>query len=433
MPDDEAIIEADLTWLDGRFQAGVQVVVTGGIIAKVGRLGRAPTQRLSGRALLPGLVNAHSHAFQRGLRGRGETYPQGAGTFWTWREAMYALVRDLTPDEFRRHCRRAFHEMLRAGITTVGEFHYLHHADPVGRDYALDDVLVETAGEVGIRLVLIETAYRTGGFGEPLLEAQRRFDTHSTDGFLQQLDRLGRRLDDATQSLAIAAHSVRAVPAEEIVELHREAARRDVAFHMHLEEQRREVQAAWDHLGAPPMAWLLDHIRVDARCVAVHATHAEPDRLERWLRTGGRICLCPLTEANLGDGIADVARIAPRRGAMCVGSDCNTRIDLFEEIRWLEYTQRLHRQRRGVCIDTRSNPAARLLDAATIDGAEALGVAAGRIEPGRVADFCTLDLAHPILEGVSDDSLAAAIVFGATAECVRDVCVAGRWCEVRSA
>ena len=203
------LIEADLTWTGTRFEPGVQIAMGGdGRIEAVGPLGRAGAERLNGIALLPGFVDTHSHAFQRGLRGRGERFPAGAGSFWTWREAMYALVASLDRASLRRLSAKAFGEMRDAGITTVGEFHYVHHERD--GDFALDEPLLQAAADVGIRIVLLYSYYATGAPGQPLLGPQRRFATPSIDGFWQQVDRLTPLLDPATQTLGIAPHSIRA-------------------------------------------------------------------------------------------------------------------------------------------------------------------------------------------------------------------------------
>ncbi|MEP7176504.1 MAG: amidohydrolase family protein, partial [Gemmatimonadales bacterium] len=195
-----ALLEADLTWTGAAFESGIQIAVdTGGRVEAVGALGRAGATRLRGIALLPGFVNAHSHAFQRGLRGHGERFPAGAGSFWTWREAMYALVDSLDRASLRRISARAFAEMRDAGITTVGEFHYVHHEHE--GDFALDEAILEAAADAGIRLVLLYTFYATGAPGRPLAGGQRRFATPTVDGFWRQVDRLAARLDPATQTL----------------------------------------------------------------------------------------------------------------------------------------------------------------------------------------------------------------------------------------
>lgn len=420
-------IEAELTWTGERFERDVRVRV--GEDGRIGAIEAATGEadlRLAGRALLPGFVSAHSHAFQRALRGRGESFPAGGGSFWTWREAMYGLVESL--DEQRAHeiCLGAFREMLACGITSVGEFHYLRHGDrPL--NHALDAVVMGAAKEAGIRLCLIPSYYRTGGFDAPLTAAQRRFETRSVEEYWDQFDRLRTRLDPSLQSLAASAHSLRAAPLEDLERLASEARRRGVAFHIHLEEQRREVRECQEARGATPMGLLLERVEVDSSVTAVHCTHTDPLEMEAYLEKGGRVCLCPLTEANLGDGIPDVPTLIDCGASMCVGTDSNARISPLEELRWLEYVQRLDGERRGSVVDERGEISGPLLRIGTEGGGAALGVPTGAIRAGLWADFVTVDLRSGALEGVEGESLGAALVCGAGNAALGGVCVGGRW------
>jgi formimidoylglutamate deiminase len=427
------IIEADITWTGDRFEAGVQVAVGAGArIEAVGRLGLNPTRRLRGQALLPGLVDVHSHAFQIGLRGRGERFPSGRGSFWTWREAMYELVDSLQPERFRALTLEAFLEMRDSGITTVGEFHYVHHAT-AERDYDLDIVLLEAAAEAGIRLVLLSTHYETDGFGKPLRGSQRRFDTRSPAEFWTSVDRLSAGLEPGTQTMGVAAHSVRAVPIEAVAELHQEARRRDLVFHIHVEEQPQEIEDCVGTHGRRPMALLNDALAIDDRFTAVHCTHTASDDMQRFLERGGNVCICPLTEANLGDGIADVPAIHGANGHICLGTDSNSRIAMTEEMRWLEYVQRLKSQQRGIVTHKNGGGTTALIDIATLNGARALGVEAGLIAPGLWADFVALNLTAPALSGIDADILLDAWVFGTGNEMIVSTCVGGDWRPSRPA
>ncbi|MFG0329453.1 MAG: formimidoylglutamate deiminase [Phycisphaerales bacterium] len=426
------IIEADLTWTGEAFEAGILVELDeDGAIESVGPRvegGPAPTRRLSNRAILPGMVNAHSHAFQRGLRGRGERFPDGAGSFWSWREAMYDLVETMDESLIESLTRHAFREMLGAGITCVGEFHYLHH-DARGRGFPFDEVVLRVASEVGVRLVLLNVYYRTGGIGQPLAGGQRRFRVDSPDQYWKQAEHLRPFIDPKTQSLGAVVHSIRAAPIGDIVELHREAMRRGLVFHMHLEEQRLEIEQCEEAYRTRPMALLIDKLEINDRFTAVHCTHTAKEDMERYLDLGGRVCVCPLTEANLGDGVPDLATVQARSGRVCLGTDSNARIDFAEEMRWLEYAQRLTRQRRGALADRRGMLAPRLFRSATTHGANALGLRAGVIEAGAPADFMTLDLASPSLAGWTNETLLESFIFGAGREAVGEVCVGGRWIE----
>lgn len=423
-------IAAERTYVDGAFRANIAVVIDdAGIIRSVGApQANLPTMAMARRALLPGFVNAHSHAFQRGLRGLGEEYPAGQGDFWTWREAMYALVERLSADEFEALCVSAFDEMLDAGITTVGEFHYFHHADPAALDFALDARVLAAAQRTGIRIVLLQSYYRTGGFGQPLAGGQRRFATPAVEPFLTHLESLAKVCDGDLRRIGLAPHSLRAVPPEDLRRLFAAARERGWRVHMHLEEQQREVsdcEAAW---GRRPMRWALDELPIDDSFTAIHATHTPAELIRELRERGGRVCLCPLTEGNLGDGFPAAAALAADGAAgVCIGSDSNARIDPFEELRMMEWGQRLHHQRRGVWRDQRGGLAAVLLNCGTRNGAAALGVPTGAIEPGRAADFCTVDLDAACLAGIDSAALPAALVFGASAGVVRDVCVGGKW------
>jgi len=447
-------IEADWTWTGSRFERGVRITVgDDGRIAALGTelptgLPDEPTLRLPGQALLPGFVNAHSHAFQRGLRGRGETFPAGpagATSFWSWREAMYELAGTLDPDRFREITLHAFREMRRAGITTVGEFHYLHHAGAQtgtqtaagDADFLLDEAILDAATEAGIRVVLLQVYYAAGGPGRPAEGAQLRFRSPSLDAYWRQMDRLASLLDPELQSLGVVAHSLRAATPEEAAALHAEAARRDLPFHLHLEEQVREIEECLAAYGARPMELLLDRVCPDGvspRVTAVHCTHTDPRDMERFVRGGGggNVCICPTTEGNLGDGIADVPGIRAAGGSICLGTDSNARISMLEEVRWLELVQRLARERRGVVRDGEGRSAAPLLTTATTAGARALGLdgRVGVLAEGAWADFVTVDLDGPDLAGSTGDTLAESLVYGAGNRAITATAVGGRWEEV---
>lgn len=426
------VIEADLTWTGERFESGLQIVVgDDGRIAEVGALGRVADRRLAGLALLPGMVNAHSHAFQRGLRGRGETFPAGSGNFWTWREAMYALVGRLDSAELYALSLQGFREMRAAGITTVGEFHYVHHRDPDAADYGFDGVVLAAAAEAGIRIAFIQSYYRTGAVGQPLAGAQRRFDSPSPARYWEQMDRLAARLDPRRESLAASVHSLRAAGIEDLAAIYAEARRRGLPFHIHVEEQELEIADVIAYYGRRPMALLLDTLGTATDLTAVHCTHTDGEEMERFLSAGGRVCLCPLTEGNLGDGIATVSRVPANAPAFCLGSDSNARISPIEEMRWLEYVQRLATESRGVLRESAGNVASVLLAAATAGGAAALGVEAGRIAPGLWADFAAIDLHSPLLAGWNPETLLESVIFGATEEVVAATAVGGVWQEHR--
>ena len=420
------VIEADQTYTGDAFEAGVQVAVgAGGRIEAVGALGRKVTHRMNRTALLPGFINSHSHAFQRGLRGHGERFPAGAGSFWTWREAMYGLVGALDPGTLHALSLQAFGEMRDAGITTVGEFHYVHHVG--GEDYALDEVVLRAAADAGIRIVFLQSFYATGAVGKPLEGAQRRFATPSLDAFFKRLDTLAAGLDPATQSLGAVAHSIRAASPEQIGAVYDEAMSRGIPFHIHVEEQQKEIDECRAAYGKTPMAVILDALRGRGDFTAVHCTHTEPEDMARFLAAGGRVCLCPLTEGNLGDGIPALASPHSVGGRLCIGSDSNARLAMLEDMRWLEYGQRLLGEMRGALADSTGNVGKTLLAAATIGGARALGIDAGRIAPGTWGDLVAVNLDAPSLAGVTPDRLLDGLVFGAGNDVIAGTFVGGRW------
>jgi formimidoylglutamate deiminase len=402
------VLEADLTWRRGRFESGLQVeVLPDGRFGEIGPALSKDAERLRGEALLPGFVNAHSHAFQRGLRGKAESY----GSFWSWREEMYRLAASLDVDRFRKLTTLAYREMLASGITSVGEFHYLHHVDE-NRGYELDRAVVEAAREAGIRLSLLATCYMTGDVSKPLEGTQLRFASRSVDEFLESALRIG--------ASGLVAHSIRAVPIDAIVRIHEEARRRGLPFHMHVEEQPKEIEASLAHYGRRPLELLLDRLEIGSETTAVHCTHSTEETLARFLATGANVCVTPLTEANLADGIPP-AGLAQPGANLSLGTDSNLRIDFTEEMRLLEYAQRLRSQKRGVFAGESGSVAARLFEIATRGGARSLGLEAGTIESGAAADFFTLRVETEPAE------LLTAFVFGAGVAAVQRVAVGGRW------
>ena len=421
------VVHADWTWTGERFESDVQIAIDdAGRILQVGALDLKPTKRLSRRALLPGFINAHSHAFQRGLRGSGENFPHGKGSFWTWREAMYQLVAELDGESFYRLCLQAFREMRAAGITTVGEFHYFHHSQGAA-DFAFDRLVLKAASAANIRIVLLEAFYKTGGIGQPPSVAQQRFRTPSPEEYWQHIDHLQAELEDATQSLGAVVHSIRAASLEDIGRLHSESVERNIPFHIHVEELRKEIEDAIAAYGKPPMAALHDVMRGMHNVTAVHCTHTDPADMARFLDAGGTACVCPTTEGNLGDGIPALPAHHATDGRIVLGTDSNLRICMTEEMRWLEYGQRLAHQSRGLHTDSTGNTARCLLEIATANGARSLGLEAGRIEQGAWADFAAIDLATPALRGCDETTLLDAVVFGTANDAVAETCVGGRW------
>ncbi len=409
----------------GRVASGVEIEVQGDRILEV-RDAAAPSDWNA--CLLPGFVNAHSHAFQRGLRGLGESFPDGAGSFFTWRESMYELVDSLDPELCHAVSRLAFEEMLDAGITTVGEFHYVHHGDSDA--WTLDEAVLRAAADVGIRIVLLHCDYVRGGFDDrPLAGGQRRFATGSETDFIASCERAvaHARVNGPLQSVAPIVHSTRAVPIDRIERMHRVARGLGTVFHVHLEEVVAEVEDCRAAHGVTPMRLLLDRGVIDSRTTAIHCTHSTPEDLRDFTAAGGTVCLCPNTEGNLGDGIPDLATMRAAGTPIAIGTDLNSRISPAEDLRWIEYVQRIHRQIRGAVVDASRHTGGALLEIGTVHGARSLGLEAGEIAPGALADFAAIDLSHRTLVGVSPSVMLEAIVTGTGPEVMAGTCVGGRW------
>jgi formiminoglutamate deiminase len=411
----------ELAWLGGEAAAeGVVVEVDGERIATVDqRVGMPPAgaTRLDG-ITLPGLANAHSHAFQRALRGRTHS---GRGDFWTWRDEMYDLASRLDPDLYLALARATYAEMALAGIACVGEFHYLHHG-PDGVPYAdpneMGEAMIVAARDAGIRITVLDACYLHGGIDDELAGPQRRFGDGDADGWAERASALEGG-DGARVGAAI--HSVRAVDPAAAATVAAWANERGASLHAHVSEQSAENDAALAAYGATPAAILAEAGALTDRFTAIHGTHLA-DRDFRLLGDpGATCCLCPTTERDLADGIAAAGRLRSAGIRLALGSDSHAVIDPFEEARAVELDERLVSGERG------RNPATELLRAATEDGHRCLGwPEAGQIAAGAVADLVTLDLDSPRLAGADPAVAAASVVFAATAADVRHVLVSGR-------
>jgi formiminoglutamate deiminase len=412
---------ADLAWLPaGQVREHVLIEVEGDRIVAVTPDVTAPPDacRLSGLAL-PGLADAHSHAFHRALRGWSEPVAT-TDDFWAWRKRMYAVAEAMDPDLLFELARATYAEMALAGIAAVGEFHYLHHG-PGGHPYAdpnaMGEALMAAAAEAGIRITLLDTCYLTGGFGAPLEGVQRRFGDGSVGAWA---DRVGRLAARSGAQLGAAIHSVRAVDEASMTVVASWARERRAPLHVHVSEQPAENQACLLATGLSPTRLLERAGVLGAGTTAVHATHLVPADLDALGRSGTAVCLCPTTERDLADGVGAAAQLAAAGCRLCLGSDSHAVIDLFEEARAVELDQRLVTLRRG------HHPPERLLEAATAGGMAALGWDAGELSPGRLADICVLDLASARLAGWAPEHLAASVAFAATAADVTDLIVGGQ-------
>ncbi len=382
-----------------------------------------------GGVALPGLGNVHSHAFQRGMAGLAEARGPDGDDFWTWRTAMYRFVDRLTPEDVEAIAALAFAEMLESGFTRVGEFHYLHH-DLDGRPYTdparMAGAVAAAAGTAGIGLTLLPVFYAHSGFGgAPPNDGQRRFVTNP-DSYARLVEASRRAvcaLPDAV--VGVAPHSLRAVTPDQLALIAPMAG--DAPIHIHIAEQVREVADCLAWCGRRPVEWLFDHAAVDARWCLVHATQISEAETGRLAASGAVAGLCPITEANLGDGVFPAAPFLAAGGAFGVGSDSNVLIDAAEELRTLEYGQRLTRQSRNVLASQdRPSVGGALFAGALTGGARALGVTPLRLEPGASADIVCLDADHPSLIGRQGDALLDAWIFAARGGAVESVWRRGR-------
>lgn len=405
---------------------GVRVEMAQGLISMVTTDVAAQAGDDRHAIAVPGLSNVHSHAFQRGMAGLTEHRGASDDDFWSWREVMYRFLDHLDPDDVEAICAMAYVEMLETGYTRVGEFHYLHN-DATGLRYndpaEMAGRVIAAAGATGIGLTLLPVFYAHADFGgTPPKPGQRRF-LSDLDSFAALIDACGRLIPEDAK-LGIAPHSLRAVTEDELgvlIEMHKHG-----PIHIHIAEQVKEVEASLAHSGARPVEWLLGHADVDARWCLIHATHMSEAETDAVAASGAVAGLCPITEANLGDGIFPAVRYLARGGRIATGTDSNILIDPAQEIRALEYSQRLiHKGRNLLASEQHPSVARRLFDAALSGGAQALDAAQG-IAVGLAADIVTLNADHPALYGRQGDFLLDSWIFAARAGAIEDVWHRGR-------
>ena len=437
-PGTPACLWAPRAWLAGRWQQAVLlradaqgrwVEITPGV-----QTAPAGARVLTG-PVLPGLVNAHSHAFQRAFAGLAERRVAGRDgqpdDFWSWRDRMYGVALRITPEQLQAVAAQLFVELLRGGYTQVCEFHYLQHAqdgsaytDPARMSWALADA----AHEAGIGLTVLPVLYERAGFAQPALRAdQRRF--RSTAASVHALHRAVQRAGRPQVNAGVAIHSLRAASPASIAELLKLVGGDDVPVHIHVAEQTGEVDDCLAHTGARPIEWLCRELRPDARWQLVHATHALPAEIAAVAATGAGVVICPGTEANLGDGLPDLPRWLDAAVPITVGSDSQVCRHWAEELRWLEYGQRLLRHQRNVAALQAPGPcatAARLFDAVLAGSGASAGLKAWGLVVGARADALVLDAGAPGLLGIPASHTLDALVFATGAPAVQAVYVAGR-------
>ncbi|MEO8012009.1 MAG: formimidoylglutamate deiminase [Dokdonella sp.] len=449
----EQVLHADNVWLPQGWARDVRITVDGGRYLAGALLevcANTPAEGVQsiGRWVVPGMPNLHSHAFQRAMAGLAERRGNPEDSFWTWREVMYAFAGSIGPDHLRAIATQLYVEMLKAGFTHVCEFHYLHH-QPDGKPYAdpatMSLALIDAAEEAGIGLTLLPTLYITGGFdGRALGDRQRRF-AHDVDGFLRLVERL-RQLENSRVRIGVALHSLRAVPESAMLavlagiaalpESRSGVPASMLPIHIHIAEQIGEVQDCIAVRNARPLEWLLDHAPVDARWCLVHATHIDENEVRALAKSGAVVGLCPTTEANLGDGLFPLKAYLDAGGSIGIGSDSHISVSPVEELRWLEYGQRLLTRHRNVSATaTQPSTGEGLFAHALEGGARAAGMAIGYLQGGDAAlpsvgpraDLLVLDDGAPQLVGRDTQHVLDTWLFAGNRPLVRDVMVNGEW------
>ncbi|MFC5580023.1 formimidoylglutamate deiminase [Rhodanobacter terrae] len=418
---------ADQLWCADGWQADATFDVTanGRLLDATGGAGES-----IGRWVLPGMPNLHSHAFQRAMAGLAERKGRSDDSFWSWRETMYAFAAAIGPDELKAIAAQLYVEMLKAGYTQVCEFHYLHH-QPDGMPYAQPEAmslaLIEAAREAGIALTLLPVLYISGGFdGRALTARQRRFG-HDVDSYLRLLEALRQHESDNLR-IGIALHSLRAVPEAAMREVFASNMAKACPIHIHIAEQIGEVQDCLATRGARPVEWLFEHADVDARWCLVHATHLTDAEALRLARSGAVAGLCPTTEANLGDGLFPLPDYQDAGGTLGIGSDSHISVSPVEELRWLEYGQRLTSSHRNIAARAQGVSVGETLwRTALHGGAQASGLPVGELRSGMRADLIVLDENSPLLAARDTGSMLDSFLFAGNTPLVRDVMCGGEW------
>jgi formimidoylglutamate deiminase len=430
----------DLLYTGGRFESGVALMCNAqGRITGITREpeGAGRVVRLKNRAVLPGLINAHSHAFQRVIRGRTERRTSAKDSFWTWREMMYSAAMRIEPEEIYAASRMAFLEMALGGVTSVGEFHYIHRAldgSPYTEANLLAKEVIRAARDVGLKIALLRVAYARAGYRTEPNARQIRFLETNVEEYLRNTDALRSELERNEKERAwvgLAPHSVRAVPLAYLREVARYAeGLNGLPFHMHVAEQPAEIKACLEEHGRTPVEFLNQENLLTENFTGVHAIHITREEAQTLARARAMVCACPTTERNLGDGIVPAEMLFAEGVAVSLGTDSHAQIDLLEDARELEYHLRLQKLERAVLApeddDAPSALAGRLFDCATINGARSIGAPGGKLEPGGAADFFTVDLNDVVIAGATPDDLLSSIVFGLARTAIREVFVGGK-------
>ncbi len=402
---------------------------TGTIISLTAGAASEATVSHEGYAV-PGMANVHSHAFQRAMAGLAETSRNAADSFWSWRQVMYRFLSEIGPEQLEAIAAQLYLEMLKSGFTSVGEFHYLHH-DPQGKAYAdpseMGNRLMAAAGQSGIGMTLLPVLYRYSGFGSlAALDHQKRF-VCSGDEYLKMVESLTKTYGKSpNQAIGVAPHSLRAVNPDLLAELLYNIPK-NISCHIHIAEQIKEVEDCLDWSGQRPVEWLADHVELDKRWCLIHATHVTDRELDQIVSAGAVVGLCPITEANLGDGIFPATEFQQKRGRIALGSDSNVLISLPEECRLLEYGQRLTRHSRNLLGQGQQSTGQGLFETAVAGGHQALARPGKQgLQVGARGNFVILDPDHPALTGKPLSAILDSWVFAGDHAVVKDVAVDGK-------
>jgi formimidoylglutamate deiminase len=424
-------LHASRALLPDGWAENVRIEIDGaGLIAAVTPDAPADGAEIAAGPVLPALPNLHSHAFQRAMAGLAEVSGSGSDSFWTWREEMYRTVGEITPEDAQAIATRLYVDLLKSGFGSIAEFHYLHH-DKSGTTYAdraeMSKRILAAAQASGIGMTLLPVFYAHANFGGVAPhEGQRRF-IHGIDGFEKLMSELGPACAQTGATLGYAFHSLRAATPEEMKTL-LASLPRSGPLHIHIAEQQKEVDDSIAWSGKRPMQWLFDHMPVDQRWCLIHATHADPSELERMAASGAVAGLCPATEANLGDGIFEAVAYRGQQGRFGVGTDSHISTSVAEELRTLEYSQRLRDERRNRLANGPHRSVGRdVYDAALAGGAQALGQPLGAIAPGKIASLVVLDGDDAFIDSAKNDAILDRWLFALGDRAVRDVMVGGQW------
>jgi formimidoylglutamate deiminase len=414
--------------LSGGWADKVRLDIDAGRVVSIATGAQADGSNAELGIIIPGLANAHSHAFQRVLAGHTEERaPATKDNFWTWRSRMYALSARIDAASLEAIARQVYGEMVATGYTAVAEFHYLHNEPGAPQtSEAMFEAIARAAELSGIRLTYVPVLYERAGFDEPAPAPEQLRFARTVDDFLEHYERVKELAGDRF-GVGIGAHSLRAVAKDSLEKIAARAAQDDIPIHIHIAEQQREVDQCVNAYGSRPVAWLVDQHDVDERWCLVHATHMDAQEIEAVGKSGAVVCLCPSTEANLGDGLFPLRRFLEADGRIAIGSDSHVSINPFEELRWLEYGQRLIAQQRNIAAVRRSQTGRSLFELAAEGGALATGQNGGCIREGANADLIALDDDSPMLAGHSSRSLLDALVFSGFTLPIDRVMVRGEW------